>query len=134
MLDTISALFSLSSENDNAEVARKVVRPSKELAVAGDCAVWGSHHIGKTGESDDAEEAYRGRGASAFGANVRSVITLWKEKALGEGYVRLTIGMLISQAAEVPRNRAETEGITKTSRSLHRPARASARVHPDYGR
>jgi hypothetical protein len=92
ILDTISSLFSLYSENDNAEVIRKVIRPLKELAVAGDCAIWASHHIGKSGESDDAEEAYRGRGASAFGANVRGIITLKKEKALGDGYVRLTLG------------------------------------------
>jgi hypothetical protein len=92
VLDTISALFTLYSENDNAEVVRKVIRPLKELAVAGNCAIWASHHIGKSGESDDAEEAYRGRGASAFGANVRGVITLRKEKALGDGYVRLTLG------------------------------------------
>jgi AAA domain/DnaB-like helicase N terminal domain len=92
IFDTISALFTLYSENDNAEVVRKVIRPLKELAVAGNCAVWASHHIGKAGESDEAEEAYRGRGASAFGANVRGVITLRKEKALGDGYVRLTLG------------------------------------------
>jgi hypothetical protein len=92
IFDTISALFTLYSENDNAEVVRKVIRPLKELAIAGNCAVWASHHIGKAGESDEAEEAYRGRGASAFGANVRGVITLRKEKALGDGYVRLTLG------------------------------------------
>jgi hypothetical protein len=92
IFDTISALFTLYNENDNAEVVRKVIRPLKELAVAGNCAVWASHHIGKAGESDEAEEAYRGRGASAFGANVRGVITLRKEKALGDGYVRLTLG------------------------------------------
>lgn len=59
ILDTITALFTLYSENDNAEVIRKVIRPLKELAVAGNCAIWASHHIGKSGESDDAEEAYR---------------------------------------------------------------------------
>jgi len=92
IIDTITSLFTLYNENDNAEVVRKVIRPLKELATAGNCAVWASHHIGKAGESDDAEEAYRGRGASAFGANVRGVITLKKEKALGDGYVRLTLG------------------------------------------
>lgn len=92
VFDTVSALFTLYSENDNAEVVRKVIRPLKELAVAGNCAVWASHHIGKAGESDQAEEAYRGRGASAFGANVRGVITLKKEKERGEGYVRLALG------------------------------------------
>jgi AAA domain len=92
IFDTISALFTLYSENDNAEVVRKVLRPLKELAVAGNCAVWASHHIGKSGESDEAEEAYRGRGASSFGANVRGVITLRKEKVLGDGYVKLALG------------------------------------------
>lgn len=91
ILDTISALFTLYSENDNAEVVRKVIRPLKELAIAGNCAIWASHHIGKSGESDQAEGAYRGRGASAFGANVRGVITLRKEQALGPGYVKLEI-------------------------------------------
>jgi hypothetical protein len=91
ILDTISALFILYSENDNAEVVRKVIRPLKELANAGNCAIWASHHIGKSGESDQVEGAYRGRGASAFGANVRGVITLRKEQALGKGYVKLAL-------------------------------------------
>jgi len=92
ILDTISALFTLYSENDNAEVVRKIIRPLKELANAGNCAIWASHHIGKSGESDEAEKAYRGRGASAFGANVRGVINLTKEKVLGDGYVKLELG------------------------------------------
>jgi hypothetical protein len=92
VLDTISSLFTLYSENDNAEVVRKIIRPLKELAIAGNCAIWASHHIGKAGESDQAEEAYRGRGASAFGANVRGVINLRKEKVLGDGYVKLELG------------------------------------------
>jgi len=92
IFDTISALFTLYSENDNAEVVRKVIRPLKELAVAGNCAIWASHHIGKAGESDDAEKAYRGRGASSFGANVRGVINLTKEKTRGDGYVKLELG------------------------------------------
>src|SRR5262245_62813652 len=50
------------------------------LAIAGNCAIWASHHIGKSGESDQAEAAYKGRGASAFGANVRSVINLTKDR------------------------------------------------------
>lgn len=92
ILDTISALFTLYSENDNAEVVRKIIRPLKELANAGNCAIWASHHIGKSGESDEAEKAYRGRGASAFGANVRGVINLTKEKTMGDGYVKLELG------------------------------------------
>ena len=91
IIDTITSLFSIYNENDNAEIVRKVIRPLKALAIAGDCAVWASHHIGKSGESEETEGAYRGRGASAFGANVRGVITLRKEKALGDGYVRLCL-------------------------------------------
>jgi AAA domain len=59
IFDTITALFTLFSENDNAEVIRKVIRPLKELAVAGNCAIWASHHIGKSGESDDAADTIR---------------------------------------------------------------------------
>lgn len=91
VVDTITSLFSIYNENDNAEIVRKVIRPLKALAVAGDCAVWASHHIGKAGESEQTEGAYRGRGASAFGANVRGVITLQKEKSLGDGYVKLSL-------------------------------------------
>lgn len=91
VVDTITSLFSIYNENDNAEIVRKVIRPLKALAVAGDCAVWASHHIGKAGESEQTEGAYKGRGASAFGANVRGVITLQKEKSMGDGYVRLSL-------------------------------------------
>lgn len=93
VIDTIGALFTLFNENDNAEVKRKVIRPLKALAKAGNCAVIGVHHIGKRGENTtDEEEAYLGRGASAFGTDTRAVFTLKREKALGEGYVRLTLG------------------------------------------
>lgn len=91
IIDTITSLFSIYNENDNAEIVRKVIRPLKALAIAGDCAVWASHHIGKAGESEQTEGAYKGRGASAFGANVRGVITLQKEKSLGDGYVKLSL-------------------------------------------
>jgi AAA domain len=93
VIDTIGSLFTLFNENDNAEVKLRVIRPLKELAAAGNCAVIGSHHIGKRGENtSDEEEAYLGRGASAFGSDTRAVFTLKREKALGDGYVRLTLG------------------------------------------
>jgi len=93
VIDTIGSLFTLFNENDNAEVKRKVIRPLKALAAAGNCGVIASHHIGKRGENTaDEEEAYLGRGASAFGSDTRAVFTLKREKALGEGYVRLTLG------------------------------------------
>jgi putative DNA primase/helicase len=92
-IDTVGSLFTLFNENDNAEVKRKVIRPLKALAKAGNCAVIGVHHIGKRGENTtDEEEAYLGRGASAFGTDTRAVFTLKREKALGDGYVRLTLG------------------------------------------
>jgi hypothetical protein len=92
VVDTVGALFTLFNENDNAEVKRKVIRPLKALAKAGNCAVIGVHHIGKRGENTtDEEEAYLGRGASAFGTDTRAVFTLKREKALGDGYVRLTL-------------------------------------------
>ncbi len=93
VVDTVGSLFTLFNENDNAEVKRKVIRPLKALAKAGNCAVVGVHHIGKRGENTaDEEEAYLGRGASAFGTDTRAVFTLKREKALGVGYVRLTLG------------------------------------------
>jgi hypothetical protein len=51
------------------------------------------YHISKRGENTaDEEEAYLGWGASAFGTDTRTVFTLKREKALGVGYVRLTLG------------------------------------------
>lgn len=91
VLETMSALFSLNNENDNAEIARKVVRPLKELTKAGNCAVLMSHHIGQAGESDQREGAYIGRGASAFGGSLRAVISLKKDKQRGPGFVTLKI-------------------------------------------
>ena len=93
VIDTVGSLFTLFNENDNAEVKRKVIRPLKALAAAGNCGVVASHHIGKRGENTaDEEEAYLGRGASAFGSDTRAVFTLKREKSLGDGYVRLTLG------------------------------------------
>lgn len=83
VIDTVGALFTLFNENDNAEVKRKVIRPLKALAKAGNCAVIGVHHIGKRGENTaDEEEAYLGRGASAFGTDTQAVFTLKREKAM----------------------------------------------------
>ena len=42
VFDTLTSLFSLYNENDNAEVVRKITRPLKELANAGNCAVMAS--------------------------------------------------------------------------------------------
>lgn len=93
VFDTVGSLFSIYNENDNGEVTRKVIKPLKALAVAGNCAVIAVHHKGKRGENAaEEEEAYAGRGASAFGALSRSMFALTKEKLLGEGYVKLSRG------------------------------------------
>src|SRR5262249_42508287 len=53
--DTVSALFTLFNENDNAEVTRKISRPLRELGAVGNCAIIATHHIGKRGENDSEE-------------------------------------------------------------------------------
>lgn len=77
VVDTVAALFDLNNENDNAEVKYRVMTPLKNLARAANAVVWFQHHIGKQGEEAAASvNAYRGRGASNFGALSRSVIAL----------------------------------------------------------
>lgn len=90
VIDTISAAFDLVSENDNAEVKRRIMCPLKDLAIEANCAIIAIHHVGKRGESDVNEDAYMGRGASTFGALSRSVYTLTRDKVKGAGYVKLT--------------------------------------------
>lgn len=77
ILDTMVSLFSLSNENDNSEVARKVMKPLAKLASDTGAAVLLLHHIGKLSEDSQAStRAYRGRGASAIGAAARMVLLL----------------------------------------------------------
>lgn len=77
IVDTLSALFTVASENDNAEMTKRVMRPLDALARATGAAVLVLHHIGK--QSEDARagvDAYRGRGASALGGHARLVLLL----------------------------------------------------------
>lgn len=77
ILDTMVSLFSLNNENDNSEVARKVMKPLAKLASDTGAAVLLLHHIGKLSEDSQAgTKAYRGRGASAIGAAARMVLLL----------------------------------------------------------
>ncbi len=77
ILDTMVSLFSLNNENDNSEVARKVMKPLAKLASDTGAAVLLLHHIGKLSEDSQAStKAYRGRGASAIGAAARMVLLL----------------------------------------------------------
>lgn len=80
IIDTQSSLFHLASENDNAEVSRKVMLPLASLASVSGTGVLLLHHIGKYNEdSQSGIRAYRGRGASAGGASARLVLLMTPE-------------------------------------------------------
>lgn len=77
VVDTLSALFNLKSENDNAEIKRVVMQPLKKLAKDANAAVLLLHHIGKQNEDGRASVgAYAGRGGSNIGALSRTVTLL----------------------------------------------------------
>jgi RecA-family ATPase len=77
VVDTLSALFTLKNENDNAEIKRVVMQPLKSLAKDVNAAVLLLHHIGKQNEDGRTSVgAYAGRGGSAIGALSRSVALL----------------------------------------------------------
>lgn len=78
VIDTCGAAFDLFSENDNGEVARKVMKPLMKMARRLDCAVMTVHHIGKSKseEGNAAEKVHRPRGASAFSGYAGSVFVL----------------------------------------------------------
>jgi hypothetical protein len=104
IVDTLSALFSVNSENDNAEMTRRVMRPLDALARATDAAVLVLHHIGKQSEDSRAGvDAYKGRGASAIGGFARlallltphtkdeSCVTLKCAKSKGEKFEKIVL-------------------------------------------
>lgn len=76
IVDTLAALMTVSDENDNAAIKREVVQPLKTLAKRTDSAVLLLHHQGKFREGSSPVGAYKGRGASQFGALARLVLTL----------------------------------------------------------
>lgn len=81
IVDTLSALMEIEDENDNAKVKKEVIKPLKKLAKLTNSAVLLLHHTGKYNEGSSPVGAYKGRGASAFGALSRAVITLEKSKS-----------------------------------------------------
>lgn len=90
VIDTMSALFSIVNENDNAEVSQKVMRPLMKLAVDTEAAVLLVHHIGKQSEdSQSGTKAYRGRGASVTGTFPRLVLMM-KQDPHDRSLVNLT--------------------------------------------
>ena len=100
VVDTAASAFELQDENSNAEVTRRVMNPLKQLAREVNCAVIFTHHIGKSNETQMGEGAYRGRGASAFGALSRTVFTMERDAKKGHGYVVLNCAKVKGQPFE----------------------------------
>lgn len=79
IVDTLSALTLMEDENDNAKVTREIIQPLKKLGRKANAGVLLLHHTGKYIEgSPQAEDSYKGRGASALGALSRVVYNLKK--------------------------------------------------------
>jgi hypothetical protein len=83
VVDTLSAAFDLRNENDNAEVTRLALKPLRNLAQKVGSSLIAVHHIGKSGSegANQTEGAYKGRGASAFGAYATAVFNLYADKS-----------------------------------------------------
>jgi hypothetical protein len=97
IVDTLSALTLMEDENDNAKVKKEVIQPLKRLAKKANAGVLLLHHTGKFIEgSFQAEDAYKGRGASAFGALSRVVFNLKQQKEL-KGNVALSCSKVKGQ-------------------------------------
>jgi replicative DNA helicase len=90
IVDTVANAFDLQDENSNAEVTRRVIKPLIRLAREANCAVVFTHHIGKANETQTREAAYKGRGASAFGALPRTSFTIERDVNRGSGYIVLS--------------------------------------------
>lgn len=81
IVDTVSAGFTIKSENDNGEITNKVMKPLQQLSTISNSVVLFAHHIGKAGsEEGSAANNYRARGASAFEGMSLAVIQLDKKK------------------------------------------------------
>lgn len=82
IVDTLSALTVMEDENDNAKVKKEIIQPLKNLAKKANAGVLILHHTGKGNEGGrhNGVDAYKGRGASAFGALARTAFYLQKAK------------------------------------------------------
>lgn len=81
IIDTLSSAFNTKDENDNASVARTIMKPLARLAKENNCAVIIAHHTGKQNEGGSGgTPAYLGRGASNLGALSRTVMVLEPDK------------------------------------------------------
>ncbi len=100
VIDTAASAFELQVENSNAEITRRVMNPLKQLASLVNCAVIFTHHIGKANETQSGEAAYKGRGASAFGALSRTIFNIDKDVKKGPGYIALSCPKVKGQEFE----------------------------------
>ena len=100
IIDTAASAFELQDENSNAEVTRRVMNPLKQLAREVNCAVIFTHHIGKANETQSGEAAYKGRGASAFGALSRTTFNIEKDAKKGPEYAVLSCSKIKGQPFE----------------------------------
>lgn len=98
IIDTMAAAFSLTNENDNSEAERAVIKPLKHIAKETGAAILVVHHKGKKAETGDTNEVYAGRGASAFAAAFRLVLTL---KPMTDQSGRQIEGHVVLKAAKV---------------------------------
>lgn len=130
VVDTMSALFSIRSENDNAEVSQKVMGPLAKLATDTGAAILLVHHIGKQSEDSQAgTKAYRGRGASVIGARARLVLLL-KQDPHDESLVSLTCAKAKGRkfADVLLRLNNDTRWFTNTGKTPPREPSAYERV------
>lgn len=100
IIDTAASAFELQDENSNAEITRRIMNPLKQLASLANCAVIFTHHIGKASETQSGEAAYKGRGASAFGALSRTIFTIEKDAKKGPEYIVLSCAKVKGQPFE----------------------------------
>jgi hypothetical protein len=79
VIDTMSAAFSMKSENDNAEISRVIMKPVVEhLARRLNCVVVVVGHIGKASREEGAtrEPAHKMRGGSAYGDRATAIFNI----------------------------------------------------------
>lgn len=91
IVDTLSALTTLEDENDNAKVKREIIQPLKNLGKKANTGVLLLHHSGKYSEGKyEADDSYKGRGASTFGGSSRVIFNLKSGKGNNKGKIVLS--------------------------------------------
>jgi len=79
VIDTMSAAFSMKSENDNAEINKLIMKPViEQLARPLNCVAAAVGHIGKASREEGAtrEPAHKMRGGSAYGDRATTIFNV----------------------------------------------------------